>query len=112
MQVKGALRREPQSVRKLALFPRDPPLPCCLPHLLPCLGGASPGGGWPPQALPAHRGAGSPGYRWYYPESPLAALESGCAGSSVPPIDIFHQFRRQVDYEVLPIIEGDLCSLS
>jgi hypothetical protein len=44
MQVKGALCRESHLDRELALIPWDPPLPRFLPHLPPCLGGASPGG--------------------------------------------------------------------
>jgi hypothetical protein len=63
MRVKGASRRESHFDRELALVPREPPLPCFLPHLPPCPGGASPGGRWLPQVPPSHRGARFPGYR-------------------------------------------------
>jgi hypothetical protein len=89
MQMKGALQRESHLDRELALIPRDPLLPRFLPHLPPYPGGASPGGCWLTQVPPAHHGAGSPGYRWCYPGFPPAALESRCAGSTVPPIGLF-----------------------
>jgi hypothetical protein len=58
----GALRREPHLGRKLALIPRDPPLPRFLPRLPPCPGGAPLGGRWLLQVPPTHHGAGSLGY--------------------------------------------------
>jgi hypothetical protein len=76
MQVKGVLRMELHLDRELALIPWDPPLPRFLPRLPPCLDGASLGGRWLPQVPPTHHGAGSPGYRWCYPGSPPATLES------------------------------------
>jgi hypothetical protein len=112
MRVKGAFRRESHLDLELALIPRDPPLPRFLPRLPPCPSGASLGGRWLLQVPPAHHGARSPGYRSCYPRFPPVALGSRCAGSTIPPVGLFHQFRRQVDHEVLSTIESDLSSLS
>jgi hypothetical protein len=88
MRVKGAFRRESHFDWELALIPQETPLPRFMRHLPPCPGGASPGGRWLPQVPPAHRGAGSPGYRWCYPGFPPAALGLRCAGSTIPPIGL------------------------